>query len=136
MTYLFEVEEHAALRANVRRFAEKHIQPHAHAWDEACEFPRELYGEASRAGLLGISYPAEDGGAGGDMTHALVASEEMILAGHSVGATGGLGGHGIALPPIVRLGTPDQKARFVPPVLRGEKIAALAITEPNGGSDV
>jgi acyl-CoA dehydrogenase len=136
MTYLFEVEEHAALRANVRRFAEKHIQPHAHAWDEACEFPRELYGEASRAGLLGISYPAEDGGAGGDMTHALVASEEMILAGHSVGATVGLGSHGIALPPIVRLGTPDQKARFVPPVLRGEKIAALAITEPNGGSDV
>jgi acyl-CoA dehydrogenase len=136
MTYLFEVEEHAQLRANVRRFAEKHIQPHAHAWDEACEFPRELYGEAARAGMLGISYPTEDGGAGGDMTHALVAGEEMILAGHSVGTTVGLGSHGIALPPIVRAGTAEQKERFIAPVLRGEKIAALAITEPNGGSDV
>ena len=136
MTYLFEVEEHAQLRANVRRFAERHIQPHAHAWDEACEFPRELYGEAARAGLLGISYPTEDGGAGGDITHALVAGEEMILAGHSVGTTVGLGSHGIALPPIVRAGTAEQKERFIAPVLRGEKIAALAITEPNGGSDV
>jgi acyl-CoA dehydrogenase len=136
MTYLFETDEHAQLRANVRRFAEKHIKPHAHAWDEACEFPRELYGEASRAGLLGISYPTEDGGAGGDMTHALVAGEEMILAGHSVGTTVGLGSHGIALPPIVRAGTEEQKERFIAPVLRGEKIAALAITEPNGGSDV
>ncbi len=136
MTYLFEVEEHAQLRANVRRFAEKHIKPFAHAWDEACEFPRELYGEAARAGLLGISYPTEDGGAGGDMTHALVAGEEMILAGHSVGTTVGLGSHGIALPPIVRAGTAEQKARFIAPVLSGEKIAALAITEPNAGSDV
>jgi len=136
MPYLFELEEHAQLRANVRRFAEKHIRPFAHAWEEAGEFPRELYAEAAKASLLGISYPTDEGGAGGDMTHALVAGEEMILAGHSVGTTVGLGSHGIALPPIVRAGTAEQKARFIAPVLRGEKIAALAITEPNGGSDV
>ena len=136
MTYLFETEEHAQLRENVRRFAQKNIAPHAHAWEEACEFPRELYRTAAEAGLLGISYPASEGGAGGDLLHALAASEEMVLYGHSVGTCVGLNSHGIALPPIVRLGTPAQKERFVAPVLRGEKISALAITEPGGGSDV
>jgi acyl-CoA dehydrogenase len=136
MTYLFETEEHAQLRANVRRFAEKHIAPHAHAWDEAEEFPRELYKTAAAAELLGISYPADVGGGGGDVGHAIVASEEMVLYGHSVGACVGLGTHGIALPPIIRIGTDEQKKRFVEPVIRGEKVSALAITEPNGGSDV
>jgi len=136
MTYLFETEEHSQLRENVRRFAQKHIAPHAHAWEEACEFPRELYRTAAEAGLLGISYPVSEGGAGGDVMHALAASEELVLYGHSVGTCVGLNSHGIALPPIVRLGTPSQKERFVAPVLRGEKISALAITEPGGGSDV
>ncbi|CAN5924500.1 acyl-CoA dehydrogenase family protein [soil metagenome] len=136
MTYLFETEEHRQLRENVRRFAQKHVAPNAHAWEEACEFPRELYRTAAEAGLLGISYPESEGGAGGDVTHALAASEEMVLYGHSVGTCVGLNSHGIALPPIVRLGTPAQKERFVAPVLRGEKISALAITEPGGGSDV
>src|SRR4051794_24264721 len=136
MTYLFETDEHAQLRENVRRFAQKHVAPHAHAWEEACEFPRELYRTAAEAGLLGISYPVDEGGAGGDVMHALAASEEMVLYGHSVGTCVGLNSHGIALPPNVRRGTPSQKARFVAPVLRGEKISALAITEPGGGSDV
>ncbi len=136
MTYLFETEEHKQLRETVRRFAQKHIAPNAHAWEEAEEFPRELYKTAAEAGLLGISYPPEDGGAGGDVTHALVAAEEMVLYGHSVGTCVSLNSHGIALPPILRLGTPEQKKRFVKPVLDGEKVSALAITEPNGGSDV
>jgi acyl-CoA dehydrogenase len=136
MTYLFETEEHAQLRDNVRRFSQKHIAPFAEAWEEACEFPRELYATAAEAGLFGVSYPVEDGGSGGDVTHALVASEEMVLHGRSVGTCVGLGSHGIALPPIVRLGTPEQKKRFVEPVLRGEKVSSLAISEPNAGSDV
>jgi acyl-CoA dehydrogenase len=136
MHYLFETDEHAQLRASVARFAKAKIKPNAHAWEEACEFPRELYREAAEAGLLGVSYPVEDGGSGGDITHALVAGEELVLSGESVGTTVGLNSHGIALPPIVKLGTPEQKRRFVDPVMRGEKIAALAITEPNGGSDV
>ena len=136
MTFLFEGEEHATLRANARRFAATHIAPHAHAWEEANEFPRELYKTAAEAGILGISYPADDGGAGGDIGHALVVSEEIVLAGKSVGTCVGVGSHGIALPPIVRLGTPEQKKRFVAPVLAGDKISALAITEPNAGSDV
>lgn len=136
MSYLFETDEHTALRAQIRRFAERAIAPHAHAWEEANEFPRELYRAAAEAGFLGLGYPEELGGSGGDLLHVLVAAEEMVLAGKSVGTTVGLGSHGIALPPILRLGTEEQKQRFVPPVLRGEKIAALAITEPGCGSDV
>lgn len=136
MTYLFETEEHAQLRETVRRFSQKHIAPHANAWEEAEEFPRELYPTAAEAGLLGISYATEDGGVGGDIGHGLVAAEEMVLHGHSVGTCVGLNSHAIALPPIVRLGTPDQKKRFVVPVLKGERVSALAITEPGGGSDV
>lgn len=136
MNYLFETEEHGALRQQIRRFAEQQIAPHAHAWDEAGEFPRELYRAAAEAGLLGIGYPEPLGGSGGDLTHVLVAAEELVLAGKSVGTANGLGTHGIALPPLLRLGTPEQKERFIPPVLRGDKIAALAITEPAAGSDV
>ena len=134
--FLFEGEEHAALRAQVRRFARERIAPHAAAWEEAEEFPQGLYREAAEAGLFGVGYPEEVGGTGGDLTHILCAAEELVLAGRSVGTAAGLGSHGIALPPIVRFGTEEQKRRFVSPVLRGEKIAALAITEPGGGSDV
>jgi acyl-CoA dehydrogenase len=136
VTFLFETEEHAALREQARRFAGRAIAPHAHAWDEAGEFPRELYQDAARSGMLGLGYPEGLGGHGGDVSHVLVAQEEMILGGKSVGTIVGLGSHGIALPPILRLGSPAQQERFVPPVMRGEKIAALAITEPGAGSDV
>jgi acyl-CoA dehydrogenase len=136
MRYLFETEEHAALRAQVRRWAQTEIAPHADRWEEDEEFPVELYRRAGAAGILPIGYPEEVGGTGGDLTHIVVASEEMILAGRSVGVTAGLGSHAIALPPIVHHGTREQKERFVRPALRGEKISALAITEPSGGSDV
>ena len=136
MSYLFETEEHQTLREQVRRFAATEIAPHALEWEERCEFPIELYRRAAEVGLTGIGYPEELGGAGGDFSHTLVAAEEMILAGKSVGTCVGLGSHGIAIPPIIRFGTDDQKERFVRPVLQGKKIAALGITEPSGGSDV
>jgi acyl-CoA dehydrogenase len=134
--YLFEGEEHAALRSQVRRFAREHIAPHAAEWEEEEEFPVQLYRAAAEAGMIGIGYPPEVGGGGGDVTHVLVASEEMILAGRSVGTAVGLGSHGIAIPPILRFGSDEQKKRFAVPVVAGAKIAALAITEPGGGSDV
>jgi acyl-CoA dehydrogenase len=134
--YRFETEEHAALRVQARRFAEREIAPHATDWDEACEFPRALYGRAAEAGLLGLAYPQALGGAGGNLGHSLVVTEELILAGTSVGTCVGLGSHGIALPPIVRHGTEEQQQRFVVPVVKGERIAALGITEPGAGSDV
>jgi acyl-CoA dehydrogenase len=134
--YLFETEEHRALREQVRRFAASAIGPYAHAWEEANEFPRELYRAAAEAGFLATGYPEEVGGDGGNLSHVLVAAEEMVLAGKSVGTCVGLGSHGIALPPIVNFGTTAQKERFVRPTLAGQKIAALGITEPGGGSDV
>jgi acyl-CoA dehydrogenase len=136
MGYLFETEEHAAIRATARRFAQAHIAQHGAQWEEDEEFPVELYAAAARAGIQGIGYPESLGGQGGDFSHVLVACEELIVAGRSVGTIVGLGTHGIALPPIVRFGTPEQQARFVTPCLRDGKISALAITEPGGGSDV
>jgi acyl-CoA dehydrogenase len=136
MRPLYETEAHERVRAEARRFAEREIAPHAHAWEEANEFPRELYGKAARAGLLGLSYPEAYGGGGGDISFGLAAAEELVLAGQSVGTVVGLSSHGIALPPIIAFGSEAQKKRFLPPVLAGEKIAALAITEPGGGSDV
>ncbi len=135
-SYLFERDEHRALREQVRRFAATAIAPHAHAWEEANEFPRELYRASAKAGFLGTGYPEEVGGDGGDLSHVLVAAEEMVIAGKSVGTCVGLGSHGIALPPIVKFGTDAQKERYVRPTLRGDKISALGITEPGGGSDV
>ena len=134
--YLFETEEHRALRAQARRWAAAEIRPHAQAWEEAGLFPRELFRSAAEAGLLGVGYPEAFGGTGGDATHLCVVQEEMILAGTSAGTVAGLGSHSIALPPILAAGSEDQKRRFVEPVLRGDRVAALAVTEPGGGSDV
>jgi acyl-CoA dehydrogenase len=136
MTYLFETADHATLRQSVRRWAAAHIAPHAAAWEEDEEFPASLYARAAADGMLGVGYPEAEGGGGGDVTHALVAAEEMVLAGKSVGTVVGLGSHAIALPPILAAGDAAQKARFVRPVLEGRAISALAITEPGGGSDV
>ena len=136
MPYLFETEEHAAIRETVRKFAHTHIAPFGAEWEENEEFPIELYRVAAVAGVTGIGYPEAMGGQGGDLGHVLAASEEFVLAGRSVGTVVGLGSHGIALPPIVRFGTEDQQRRFVTPCLTEGKIAALAVTEPGGGSDV
>ncbi|MCA9674539.1 MAG: acyl-CoA dehydrogenase family protein [Myxococcales bacterium] len=136
MPYLFETEEHVALRAQARRFAEREIAPHGATWEEDEEFPAALYKAVADAGMAGIGYPEALGGTGGDLTHVLASAEEMILRGRSVGTVVGLGSHFIALPMIVRFGTPEQQARFVTPCLAGDKIAALAVTEPGGGSDV
>ncbi|MBA3821391.1 MAG: acyl-CoA dehydrogenase family protein [Deltaproteobacteria bacterium] len=136
MPYLFETEEHAAIRTTMRRFAQTHIAPHGADWEEAEEFPIELYRTAALAGIAGVGYPEAVGGQGGDLGHVLAASDELLIVGRSVGTVVGLGSHGIALPPIVRFGTPEQHERFVRPCLAEGKIAALAVTEPGGGSDV
>lgn len=127
--------DHEALRASVRRFVDAEIAPHVGAWDEAGTFPRELYRKAAALGITGIGYPAELGGTPADVFMTLVVAEEIARAGCG-GVQAGLGSHGIALPPIVAHGSDELRRRVVPPVLAGEKIAALAITEPGGGSDV
>jgi acyl-CoA dehydrogenase len=127
--------DHQRLRETVRRFVEREIAPHASAWDEQGTFPRDLYRKAGALGLTGIGYPEHLGGTPADIFMSIAAAEEIARAGCG-GVQAGLGSHGIALPPIVAHGSPALQRRVIPPVLAGEKIAALAITEPGGGSDV
>ena len=128
-------DSHDLFQKTCLRFAEEKILPHVVKWEEEGMFPRELYQEAGAAGLLAAPYPESVGGGGGDLLHGLIVIEGLLEGGSS-GLVASLGSHAIALPPILNLGTEEQKQRFVPPVLSGEKIAALAITEPGTGSDV
>jgi acyl-CoA dehydrogenase len=129
-------DEHLALRETVRRFVATEITPHVAAWDEAGGFPRELYRKAAAVGLLGIGFPEEFGGVPDvDYFHRLVASIELAQAG-SGGVVASLMSHTIGSPPLVTFGSPALRQRILPGVLAGERIAALAITEPSGGSDV
>ncbi|MCX5861750.1 MAG: acyl-CoA dehydrogenase family protein [Deltaproteobacteria bacterium] len=128
-------ESHRILRQTITRFVEKEIKPHVDEWEEAGEFPRELYFKAAEIGLLGACYPTEWSGIETDLFHEVVVTEELTRSG-SGGVAAGLMSHSIALPPILTLGNDEQKQRFIPPVLTGEKIASLGITEPGGGSDV
>ena len=127
--------EEADFRAGVRAFVEREVAPHVSAWDEAGEFPRALYRRAAALGLLQLGYPEALGGTPCALRFRLIAAEEIARAG-SGGVQASLGSLHIGLPPVLALGSAELKARVVPPVLRGEKIAALAITEPGGGSDV
>ncbi len=123
------------VRETARRFAEKEIKPFAHEWEEAEIFPRELYKRAAAAGILGMEFPESCGGAGGDCLHGMMITEGLIHGG-STGVMAGLGSLGIGLPPVVQAEDPEQIKRFVEPCIRGERISALAVTEPNTGSDV
>ncbi|HVO05236.1 MAG TPA: acyl-CoA dehydrogenase family protein [Burkholderiaceae bacterium] len=127
--------DHEAFRAGVRRFVEAEIAPHAQSWDEAGSFPRELYRKAAAVGITGVGYPEALGGTPADIFYGIAAAEEIARAGCG-GVQASLGSHGIALPPVLAHGSDALKQRVVPPVLAGEKIAALCITEPGGGSDV
>lgn len=127
---------HQMIRDSVRRFVEREILPDIDAWEEAESFPRELYLKAGAAGILGIGYPEALGGSHeGDLFAKIAASEELMRCG-SGGLVAGLGSLDIGLPPIVKWARPEVRDRVVPQVLRGEKISALAVTEPGGGSDV
>jgi acyl-CoA dehydrogenase len=130
-------EEHGELRETIGRWVREEITPNVDEWEAAREFPLELYRRAGELGFLGLKYPVELGGQGGDAVHDAVWAEELAAAGASGGVGAGLGAHtGIATPPVFRFGTPEQHERFLRPAIRGEKIGALGITEPGAGSDV
>jgi acyl-CoA dehydrogenase len=127
---------HQMVRDSVRRFVEREILADIDQWEEAESFPRELYLKAGAAGILGIGYPEALGGSHeGDLFAKVAASEELMRCG-SGGLVAGLGSLDIGLPPIVKWARPEVRDRVVPQVLSGEKISALAVTEPGGGSDV
>src|SRR5437899_10094812 len=131
----FYTAEHDAFRDVMRRFVEKEIAPFAHEWDEAGEFPRALYRKAAGIGLLGLGFPEEYGAVAADQFTKIVASQELARAGAG-GESASLMSHTIGSPPIARAARPEVKARVLPQILSGQKISALAITEPSGGSDV
>lgn len=128
-------ETHRLVRQTVKKFVDQEIKPFVEEWEEAGQFPRELYVKAGEAGLLGIGYPEAYGGSGGDLFLKIAAVEELMRSG-SAGVAAGLGSLDISIPPILAMGAEAQKSRLIPPVLAGRKISALGITEPDAGSDV
>jgi acyl-CoA dehydrogenase len=136
MKHPFYNDDHEAFRVQVRRFVEREIAPNVDAWEAAEELPRDLHRKAAAAGFLQVGYPEAYGGVEvPDPFYGIVLTEELARAG-SGGVIASLMSHGIATPPIIAAGTHEQKLRFAAPVLAGDKIAALAITEASGGSDV
>jgi acyl-CoA dehydrogenase len=129
-------DEHEALRESIRGFIAAELRPHAMEWEDAHWFPDEVFGKLAAQGLLGLKYEERWGGQGGGYLHEAVFAEELSRCG-SGGLAAGIGAHvNIATPPIWKFGTDDQKERYLRPAIAGEKIGALAITEPDAGSDV
>ncbi|RYZ10874.1 MAG: acyl-CoA dehydrogenase [Comamonadaceae bacterium] len=131
----FFTPEHEQFRASLREFIAREITPNVHEWDEAETFPRALYARVAELGVQGLGYPEEYGGTPADLFYQLVVAEEFARCGGG-GVQASLNSHSIALPPILKAGSDELKRRVIPPVLAGRKIAALAVTEPSGGSDV
>lgn len=128
--------EHDALRATIRAFVEKELAPHATQWEEEGHFPDWVFGKLGAAGFLGLHYPVDVGGQGGDYISGLVLKEEMARVG-----SGGVGmavavQTDMATTPIHKFGTDEQKQTYLKPAIAGTKIASLGITEPDAGSDV
>lgn len=147
MDEAFLTPERRALAAAVAAFTAARIVPELPLWEDRGELPRSLHGSAAQAGLLGVGYPEQYGGQGGDVVDQLVVTEALLEAGGSGGVIASLFTHGIALPHVIdaaqqrrangdEAGAAYLRERYIEPVLRGEKICALAVTEPDGGSDV
>jgi len=133
---LWATPERLLLRQSARRFADERLVPRLAEWEAQGRIPLSVHRETAEAGLLGIGFPEEVGGCGGDAVDAFVVAEEIILAGGSSGLVAALFTHGIALPHIVAAGDRGLIDRVVRLVLAGEAVACLAVTEPDGGSDV
>jgi acyl-CoA dehydrogenase len=129
-------DEHDELRESIRGFIDRELAPHAQRWEDEQWFPDEVFAKLATQGLLGLKYPTELGGQGGDYLHEAVMCEELARIG-SGGTAAGIGAHvNIATPPIWKFGTESQRQRYLVPAIRGELIGALGITEPGAGSDV
>jgi acyl-CoA dehydrogenase len=129
-------EEHEELRQTLRRFVDNELRPHAMEWEDAQWMPNEVFLRCGELGFLGLKYEERWGGQGGTYLHDAIWAEELARCG-SGGVGAAIGGHvNIATPPIWKFGTDEQKERWLVPAIKGEKIGALGITEPDAGSDV
>jgi acyl-CoA dehydrogenase len=135
-TSIWHTPEREELRKTVRGFVDREILPHVGEWERVGELPRDLHRKAAEAGLLGAPFPESVGGGGGEGADSLIICEEMHEAGAPGGVFASLFTCGIAVPHMITSGDERLIDTFVRPTLAGEKIGALAITEPGGGSDV
>jgi alkylation response protein AidB-like acyl-CoA dehydrogenase len=126
--------EQREIQALARDFAQAEIEPHAAEWDREHRFPAELYPKLAELGLMGVCVPEEYGGAGADFVSYILVLEELSRADAGVGVTVAVHTSAVTLP-ILGFGTDEQRARFVPPLARGELLGAFALTEPEAGSD-
>jgi alkylation response protein AidB-like acyl-CoA dehydrogenase len=133
---LFFTAAHNMLRQSVREFVQKELVPHADEWEEAGLFPDWIFQRLGELGYLGLHFPEEYGGGGGDYFTNIVLMEELANCGSFGVNTGVAVQIGMATPPILIFGTEEQKQRYLVPAIKGEKISCLGITEPEAGSDV
>jgi alkylation response protein AidB-like acyl-CoA dehydrogenase len=126
--------EQREIQALAREFATEQVAPHAAEWDRDHRFPRELFAQLAQLGLMGACVPEEYGGAGADFLSYILVLEELSRADAGVGVTVAVHTSAVTLP-ILAYGTDEQRARFVPPLARGEHLGAFALTEPEAGSD-
>jgi alkylation response protein AidB-like acyl-CoA dehydrogenase len=127
-------DDQREIQALTREFAQAEIEPHAAEWDREHRFPRELFGKLAELGLMGACIPEEYGGAGADFLAYILVLEELSRADAGVGVTVAVHTSAVTLP-ILNFGSDEQRARFVPPLARGEHLGAFALTEPDAGSD-
>ena len=126
--------EQKEIQALTRDFVRAEVEPHAAAWDREHHFPRELFGKLAELGLMGACVPEEYGGAGADFVSYVLVLEELSRGDAGVGVTVAVHTSAVTLP-LLRFGTEEQRARFVPPLARGEHLGAFALTEAEAGSD-
>ena len=129
-------EEHDLLRKSIRDFVETELAPHAAEWEEQKDFPDWVFSRLGEVGYLGLAYPEEYGGSGGDYLCNIVLAEEMTRCNSGGVAMAVAVQTDMAVPPLYKFGTEEQKQRYLVPAIKGEKIFCLGITEPNAGSDV
>ena len=133
---IYYTDQHFAFADSIRKFVQKELMPHINQWEEAETFPKELYKKAADIGLLGIGFDENYGGIPEtDAFHVLLSSIELAKTG-SGGLCASLLSHSIGAPPINHFASDEIKQTVLTQILAGEKISALAITEPTGGSDV
>ena len=129
-------DEHRMFRENLRRFVEAEVVPRAEPWEEAGKVPREVLRQLGALGYLGVRYPEESGGAGLDTVYSAILAEELGRSTFGGFAITVLVHTDMASPHLAHFGSPEQLAQHLPAVIQGDKITAVAVTEPDAGSDV
>ena len=133
--HLLFTDEHEDLRESMRGWVQKELYPHRNEWEEAT-WPSEVMRRAGELGFLGLCFPEQYGGQGGDYYYSLVRAECMSYSGSGGTNMGFAVQTDMVLPPVHLLGTEEQKQRYLVPGIKGQKIGCLGITEPGAGSDV